>query len=154
MATNFAIYWYRESAFVKNAFLYNCRDNDLKRVQNCSIREGQIVKGAVGYVIAEHHALGFRGEIVRFKPNRKCHWQGLDLPCMAHDAIPGGTITKDALRHYQYAVAQLPDEQAVKIAVKKGIPVIVTLNRQYFLNLELSTFEKQGKASTRRAKLI
>ena len=154
MATKFKIFWYQESAFIKNAFLYHCRDNDLQRSQNGWIKAGQIVTGATGYVIAEQNVPGFSGKSVWFKPNRKCRWQGLDLPCMAHQDIPAGSNTKPALRHRQYTVAQLPDETAVKIAVKKGVPVVVTSDKKNLVNLELSTFQKQGKGNPRRAKLI
>ena len=153
MARRFKFYWYEKYPLVKNSFLFNCRDNDLKIDRNSWIKEGQIVKGATGYVIAEHNLPGFCGDIFRFKPNRKCHWQDLDLHCMAHDDIPSGPITKNALRHYQYAVAQIPDEKAAKIAADKGISVIVTKDRKYFINVELSTFEKQGEGSARRARL-
>ena len=154
MATKFKKFWYQESAFIKNAFLYNCRDNDLQRSQNDWIKAGQIVAGATGYVIAEQNVPGFSGKSVRFKPNRKCHWQGLDLPCKAHQDIPAGSNTKAALRHRQYAVAQLPDEDAVKVAINSGVPVLVASDRKSYVNLELSTFEKQGKGNSRRAKLI
>ena len=154
MATKFKIFWYQESAFIKNAFLYNCRDNNLRRSQNGWIKAGQIVTGATGYVIAEQNVPGFSGKSVRFKPNRKCSWQGLDLPCMAHQDIPVGSNTKPALRHRQYAVSQLPDEDAVKVAINSGVPVLVTLDKKNYVNLELSTFERQGKGNPRRAKLI
>jgi hypothetical protein len=148
------MFWYQESIFVKNAFLYNCRDNDLQRRRNSWIKEGQIVNGEVGYVIAEHNVPGLTGKIVHFKQNRKCRWQGLDLRCMAHKDIPIGSVTKSSLRHLHHAVAQLPDEEAVKIANENEVPVIVTLDGKFYVNLELSTFERQGKGNSRRAKLI
>src|SRR5258706_15557838 len=124
MATKFKIFWYQESAFIRNAFLYNCRDNDLQRNQNGWIKEGQIVLGKVGYVIAEHSLRGFSGTIIPFKSNRRCRWLGLDLPCMAHQDVPNGSIPKRALRHRLHTVAQLPDDEAVKIAIKSGVPVV------------------------------
>jgi hypothetical protein len=154
MASKFKIFWYRKSVFVKNAFLYNCRDNDLQRSLNGWIKEGQIVSGATGYVIAEHNvpgfAFGLTGKIVPFESNWDCNWQGLILPCMAHEAIPSH---KSYLRPYNYVVAQLPDEEAVKIVVKNKVPVIITLDQKLYVNLEIFwSFQKQDK--NRRAKLI
>jgi hypothetical protein len=154
MSAKFKIYWYQKSPFVRNAFLVNCRDNDLKPDSSSQIEEGEIVQGAVGYVAAEHNVPNFRGKIVRWKPNRKCQWLGSAWQCMAHPKIANGKTTKASLRHYQYAVVQLRDEAAVKVAVESKVPVIVTVGGKYFVNLELSTFERQGKGNPRRAKLI
>ena len=73
---------------------------------------------------------------------------------MPHQDVPNGSIPKRALRHRHHTVAQLPDDEAVKIAIKSGVPVVVTLSKQIYVNLELSTFERQGKGNPRRAKLI
>jgi hypothetical protein len=154
MATKFRIRWYQKSPFVRNAFLFNCRDNDLLIESKSSIEPGHIVQGAVGYVVAEHKVPGFRANVVHWRPNRKCRWLGADWPCMAHPGIPNGKITKVSLRHYQYAVVQLPDGEAARSAVGKKVPVIVSSAGVYFVNAELSTFQRQGKANPRRAKLI
>ena len=150
MATKYKVFWYQKSAFIKNAFLNNCRDSDLRRSRNGWIKEGQIVKGAVGYVMAEHNLPGFIGKIVRFKPNRECRWFGSDLSCMAHVNTPGSNCY---LRPFNYVVAQLSDEKMVKIAVEKRVPVIVTPDQKLYVNLEIFwSFPKQDKK--RRAKLL
>lgn len=161
MATKFKTHWHRESAFIKNAFLYNCRDNDLQRNRKGWIKEGQIVRGAVGYVIAEHNVPGFNGKIVSFKQNRECRWPLLDcrwpdlkLRCMTHKDIPRGSHPRPALRRYNYIIALLPDdEEAVKIAVEKDVPVIITMGGKFYVNLEISTIP-QIQDKNRKAELI
>jgi hypothetical protein len=120
MAKKFGTYWYQESALVCNAFLYNCRDTDLSPRSGARIEKGQIVAGAVGLVAAEEILPGYRAKVVAFKPTRKIEWQGLELRCMGHANLPSGAKTKAEIRPYNYAVAELPDSDAVKLAKNLG----------------------------------
>lgn len=146
----FEIYWYRESEAVERAFLYNCRDADL-RPGSGKVRHGAIVAGKCGFVVAEEDLPGFSGTEVSFKPNRHCCWQKFTLPCMALPSIPGHLTDKPSLRHKHHVVAELVELDAVQLAKDLGVPVVVVDSRN-LVNLEVTTFERQTKS--RRAKLL
>jgi hypothetical protein len=149
------IYWYQVSLFVKNAFLYHCRDADLRSKQGSRIDAGTIVEGHGGYAIAEHSVPGFEASrAVDFKPTRQCGWQGFTLHCMVHSAVPSGRSTKAALRPFNNAVAELTDDAQFSKAVEMKIPVVVNRSGRKLINVELSTFEKQGINSPRRVTLL
>ena len=119
-------YWYQISHFVRAAFLYNCRDDDLRQNSSSRIPAGRIVAGQVGYVIAERAVLGFEGKIVDFEAYRQCDWQGNRLACMVHKSTPSGKLPKAALRHYNYVVAELPVASHKATALAVGVPIIVS----------------------------
>ena len=147
-------YWYQESAFVKNAFLYHLRDDDLVEHKSTQIPQGTIVEGALGFAAAEQAVPGFQARIVRFAPNRQCEWQGLILGCMAHTAAPANQPPKKELRLFNNIVARLPDEAAIVLAKSTGVPVLTTPEGDIVVNLEVANFGKQGAASPRRAQLL
>ena len=65
MPKSFSKYWYQESAFVKNAFLFHLRDDDLIEDPTARIPQGVIVEGALGYAAAEQTAPGYKARVVR-----------------------------------------------------------------------------------------
>ena len=154
MPPKFAVYWYRQSALVKNAFLFNCRDTDLQPRPGARIEKGQIVVGAVGLVAAEQIVPGFSGTLAGFKSNRRCDWQNFTLPCMVHPDVPSTAAPRSALRNFNYAVAELADPDALKVATNLGLPVIQDANGRNLINVEISSFQRQGEASPRRATLL
>lgn len=154
MPKSFSKYWYQESAFVKNAFFYHLRDDDLVEDPAARIPQGVIVEGALGYAAAEQAVPGFKARTMRFTPNRQCEWQGLILGCMAHPGAPANQPSKKELRLYNNIVARLPDEAAVVLAKSTGVPVLTTPEGDMVVNLEVANFGKQGAASPRRAKLL
>jgi len=77
MAKKYKIYWYLEEQEVHDAFLFNCRDDDLRA--GAGIPSGAIVLGASGCVAAERAVRGYTGKIITFQPTRRCEWQGQEL---------------------------------------------------------------------------
>lgn len=154
MAAKFKTYWYQESVFAKNAFLFNCRDLDLERKTGTRVERGEIVVGAAGLVCAEQIVPGLAANVVAFQPSRRCEWQGLELACMVHPNVPVDAKTKAELRDFNYAVAELASEAAVKLAMSLSIPVMPFPDGRKLINVELAAFERQGQSNPRRAKLI
>lgn len=154
MAKKYTVYWYRESEFIRNAALCNCRDRDLSSKSGARIDKESIIAGAIGYAVAEKTVPGYVGKTVRFKANRQCEWLGLTLCCMAHPYAPVGKATKTALRPYNYIVAELANGEAIGQAKRQKLKIIQTANGHSLVNLEVSSFERQGAGSSRRAKLI
>lgn len=152
MPSKFAIFWYRKSPFAKNAFLYNCRDDDLAPQPGSRIERGEIVFGAVGLVVAEQIVPGLIGKVIRFHSNRRCEWQGCELPCMVHPNVTAGLTAKTELRGFNYAVAELTNIDAVALATNLKLPVIQDVKGRKLINVELASFQSIGKH--RRAKLI
>lgn len=150
MAMKFEIYWYRVDRAIISAFLYNCRDNDL--TEGGKISKGQIVKGCVGYAMAEKDLEGYSATIVPFRPNRTCMWHEHELPCMTHLDVPPGKVPAAKLRPYNYVVAALTDPSFEAEAQADGLPVVRDSKGQLFVNLEVSRFEKQAKY--RQARLL
>src|SRR5207244_3907986 len=104
MAKKHEIYWYKTPA-VADAFLYNCRDRDLRA--GSGIPQGSIVQGVGGFVVAERDVPNLTGSIISsFRANRQCEWNGFTLGCMAHPQAPTGAATKQQLRPYNYIVAE------------------------------------------------
>jgi hypothetical protein len=118
MGRKYKIYWYSEREDVRRAFLVHCRDRDLS--DGPGISKGTIIQGAIGFAAAEKDVPGLTGRIVKFAPNRRCIWQGLELPCMAHPNAPPGTAPKSKFRHFNNIVAQLATPDAVNLAKRLG----------------------------------
>lgn len=154
MAKNFETYWYQESPFIRNAFLCHCRDGDVQRRSGAKIEQGAIIPGAVGVAAAEQVVPGFTANPVAFNPTRRCDWQGIELQCMVHPEVPAGAKTKKELRHFNNAVAELPDDAAARLASSVGVPVVTLHDGRRVINIELSSFQRQGIANPRRAKLL
>jgi hypothetical protein len=152
MAEKYEVYWYRKDPAVAKAFLYHCRDRDLR--PGDGIARGSIVQGVGGFAVAESDVPGLAGDIVSaFRSNRKCEWMGFTLPCMAHPQAPAGTATKKELRPYNNVIAALTDPAAVQQAATANLSVITHADGTNLINLEISVFEAQGNSSPRRAKL-
>ena len=153
MPKKFEKYWYQKNAAVKSAFLFHCRDRDLR--SGSGILKGTILQGAVGFVVAEADVPELTGNIISsFQPNRRCLWRGFELQCMADPRAPVGNHDKKVLRPYNYIVAEVIEEDAVSEANKLGVPIIIHGSGKQLLNLECSTFEAQGKNSPKRASLL
>lgn len=153
MAKKHSIYWYRTHPAVATAFLYHCRDRDLR--DGSGIPQGSIVQGVGGFAVAESVVPGLTGSIIpTFQPNRQCEWMGFTLQCMAHPQAPTGTASKQELRPFNNIVAELTDTAALTQAQSFGVPVVTHPSGKNLVNLEISTFEGQGKSSPRRAKLL
>lgn len=148
------IYWYQQSVFVRNAFLYHCRDDDLIQNPTARIPRGAIVAAQFGFVAAENAVPGFEATIVPFLPSRRCEWQGVILECMVHASAPSGSPPKSSLRPFNNIVACLSSPEWLELALSVGVPVITTADGVQVVNLELGCFQKQGKNNSRRAKLI
>lgn len=99
-------------------------------------------------MVAESAVPDVTGNIVPYKANRRCEWQGLELDCLADPIAPTGA---DVPRDFNYIVAELPREKDQQLARKLGVPVILTNDGKALANLEISRFKNQGKA--RRAAL-
>lgn len=152
MARKYSIYWYQKEQRIRDAFLYNCRDNDLQKIQ--PILKGCIIQGAIGFAVAECDVVGFTASIVpKFKSNRRCDWMGFTLSCMVHPQTPNGPLPKSRLRDFNSIVAELTKD-AEKVAKGKGVPVVRHKDGLKLVNLEIATFERQGIHSPRRAKLL
>lgn len=154
MAHKSHIFWYGESSLARNAFLFNCRDADLIPSPGNRISKGSIVTGSYGFVAAEELVPGFEGTIQQFRPNRRCSWQGFELACMTHPDTPPGKSRKAELRHFNYIVAELPNQQAISVAQCLKLPIVADSEGRKLVNLEIACFERQGKANPRRAKLL
>jgi hypothetical protein len=152
MARKHAIYWYEEEPAVAAAFLFNCHDDDLRR--GGRILAGSIVRGTGGPVASEKEVFGLSGTLLAFQPTRRCEWQGHELRCMVHAQMPSSAKTKAQLRPYNYVVAELETEEQACTARNIGVPVVTTPEGRRLVNLECSTFEKQGAGSRRRAKMM
>ena len=94
------------------------------------------------------------GTILPFRPTRRCEWQGHELRCMVHPQMPAGARTKAQLKPYNYLVAELENEAQVATAQQLKVPVVKSSEGKILVNLECTTFEKQGVASPRRARMI
>ena len=151
MAKKYSTYWYQEDDQFRRAFLYQCRDNDV--TVGGSIAKGAVLEGVLGYCIAEAAVSGYSGRVVPFKPNRRCIWQGIELPCQCHPAAPASPATKNELRGFNYVVADLTAPDAREIAEQVKLPV-VNVDGKSLANLELDVFQSQGRGSVRRAKLL
>lgn len=152
MGRNHAIYWYQEEPAVADAFLFNCRDNDLRR--GGTIPSGSIILGVGGFVVAERTVAGLSGTVFPFRPTRRCEWKGHELNCMVHPQMPISARTKAELRPYNYLVAELEADAQFTTAQGVKLPVVITPDGRRLVNLECGVFQKQGNASPRRAKLI
>lgn len=153
MPKKHSIYWYRTHPAVAKAFLYHCRDRDLR--EGDGIPQGSIVQGVGGFAVAESSVPNLTGSIIpTFQPNRQCEWMGFTLPCMAHPQAPTGTATKQEFRPFNYIVAELSDSAAITEAQTLGVPVVTHSSGKHLANLEISSFERQGKSSPRRARLL
>ncbi|MFT5470705.1 MAG: hypothetical protein ACI8UO_005836 [Verrucomicrobiales bacterium] len=152
MGRKHEIYWYQESKAIAAAFLYNVRDGDLQ--VGGSIEKGEIIAGCIGFTVAERNVVGYSGRCVSFEPNRRCMWQGVELRCMAHPDIPGSVTSKAQLRGFNYAVAELAGEEHVELAKQTNVPQVDTPSGSTVINIELTTFQRQGAGNPRRAKLI
>ncbi len=153
MANKFSIYWYNEDRDVAGAFLYNCRDSDL-RSGGTGIKRGDLVLGAVGVVSAERDVPHRSGKKLAFKPSRRCEWQGFELECMVHPDLPATARTKAEVRPFNYIVAELPDAHAKAKAAQLRLPIQPDSKGRILVNLECATFQRQGNGSPRRAKLL
>lgn len=139
--------WYRTNPDVEAAFLYNCRRRDL--VDGHGIPKGTIVEGKNGLVVAEAAVPKVTGKIVAFSPNRRCHWQDMELSCMTNPAAPAG---QPVPRVFNYIVAEAPDLETEKLSTRLGVPVMRVPGGKALMNLEIARFKNQGK--NRRATLI
>ena len=149
MAKKYKNYWYQTNTDVQRAFLYNCRDHDLCHGNGISV--GSIVRGAVGFVIAESFVPDLTGSIVSFCPIRRCEWMGFTLPCMTEAPL---TASERELRPFNYVVAELAEIAALDQAQSAGVPVVPYIGGKRLVNLEIFTFERQGRKNPRRAKLL
>ena len=153
MAKKYDIYWYQSDRSVAAAFLYHCRDRDLR--DGPGISAGSIVQGVGGFAVAEVDVPNLTGSVIpSFYPNRQCEWSGFTLHCMVHPQTPAGTATKQQLRPYNNIVAKLTDSAAINQAKALGVPVITHADGSHLINLEVSVFQRQGNGSPRRAKLL
>ena len=152
MAKKYKIYWYQEEQEVHDAFLLNCRDDDLRA--GAGIPVGAIVLGAGGCVAAERAVRGFTGKTITFQPTRRCEWQGQELRCQVHPDMPAGAKLKAELRPFNHIVAELTSAEQVSLAKKSGVPLITTPTGKQLVNLECACFQKQGIKNPRRAKMI
>jgi len=152
MAKNYKIYWYQKEQTVHDAFLFNCRDDDLRA--GAGIPVGAIVLGASGCVAAERAVRDYTGKTITFQPMRRCEWQGQELRCQVHPDMPVGAKLKAELRPFNHIVAELTSPEQVALAQKTGVPVITTSPGKQLVNLECACFQKQGAKNLRRAKMI
>jgi hypothetical protein len=152
MAIKYKIFWNKEKQEVHDAFLFNCRDDDLRA--GASIPVGAIVLGAVGCVAAERPVRGLTGTILPFQPTRRCEWRGQELRCQVHPDVPAAAKLKAELRLFNYIVAELTSADQVALAQNVGVPVITTPTGKNLVNLECACFQKQGIKNPRRAKMI
>ena len=150
MAKAFSIYWYQEGPEFKQAFLYNLRDNDVQ--SGGRIAKGAITAGAVGFVAAECEIGARSVKTLPFKPNRRCEWQGFELPCMTSPALPAGRPTASALRAANYAVAAITSDEVKAMADSLRVPALKTPEGVWVINVELARFARQGPG--RRATLL
>lgn len=150
MAKKFSIYWYQEGPEFKKAYLYNLRDNDVH--SGGKIEQGEIVLGAIGLVAAESTAFGWTGKVLPFTPNRRCEWQGFELPCMALPSLPAGKVSASLLRAGNYAVAAITSDAVKSMADSLKVPCVRTPQGVWVINVELARFNGQGAG--RRATLI
>ena len=150
MSKKFSTYWYQEGPEFKQACLYNLRDNDVR--EGGKIAKGAVVQGAVGFVAAECEVFGWTVKTVAFTANRRCVWQGFELPCMASAALPGGKATARQLHDSNYAVAAITSDEVKAIADSLKIPAVKTPGGVWVINVELARFERQGRG--RRATLV
>lgn len=147
MAKKFSTYWYQEGPEFKQAFLYNLRDNDVQ--SGGKIEQGEIALGAVGLVAAESTVVGRTAAVV---PNRRCEWQGFELPCMTLPSLPAGKVPANVLRDSNYAVAVITSEEVKAKADSLKVPCVQTPQGVWVINVELARFNGQGAG--RRATLI
>jgi len=150
MAKKFSIYWYQEGPEFKKAFLYNLRDNDVQ--QGGQIEQGEIAVGAVGLVAAEATVFGWTGRVVSFQPNRRCEWQGFELPCMTLPSAPTSKVPASLLRDCNYTVAAVTSDDVRATAENLKVPCVRTPQGAWVINVELARFTGQGAA--RRATLL
>lgn len=117
------------------------------------VRYGDVVLGVKGFVVAENSIFGIRPRTIsKFRANRRCEWKGMELPCMVHPRTPGSAMSSGALKPFNYVIAELPDEEVMRKALGYGVPVVVTGNRRFLCNLEVTRFKPQ--TVDRRARLI
>jgi hypothetical protein len=150
MPKKYSTYWYQEGPEFKQAFLYNLRDNDVQ--SGGMIEQGAIVLGAVGLVAAESTVVGRTGKILPFSANRRCEWQGFELPCMTLPTLPAGKVPASSLRDGNYAVAAITSDEVKAKADSLKVPSVRTPQGVWVINVELARFNGQG--SGRRATLI
>jgi hypothetical protein len=154
MAKLFQTYWYNEQQAVRNAFLFNLRDDDLR--SGGRVRRGEIVAGKCGYAIAEADVFGLSGRIVPFAPNRQCEWQGHILHCMALDGLPQGPVSRahaGGLRHKHCVVVEFTSKKALEDARAAGLPVVHGTDGKTYANLEVAHIPQRQKRY-RRATLL
>ena len=151
MSRNHSIYWYDEGPEFRSAFLFNLRDADVR--SGGSIPKGAITDGQVGLVAAEDEVVGKSAKIVSFNPNRRCKWQGFELPCMVSKTLPGGRVTGPLLRRSNFAVAAITCPEVEETARSLKVPCVTTPEGVLVINVELARFERQ-KNRGRRATLI
>ncbi len=146
-------YWYREETTVANAFLYNCRDDDLYRDSKNQIMRGMIVVGKNGIAIAENVVPGLRPrESLPFVATRRCEWEGRELQCMVHSRIGQQALKIKELRHVGCVVAELPD--AITVALANGLNVRVIHDSVGRKLINLSVERHAGQSKARRATLL
>ena len=150
MPKKYNTYWYQEGPEFKQAFLYNLRDDDVH--SGGKIAQGEILLGAVGLVAAESTAVGWTGKTLPFNPNRRCEWQGFELPCMTLPSLPAGKVPANVLRDGNYAVAVITSEEVKAKADSLKVPCVQTPQGVWVINVELARFNGQG--ASRRATLI
>jgi hypothetical protein len=150
MARKHSIYWYDEGPEFKQAFLYNLRDDDVQ--EGGRIPKGAITNGAAGLVAAEAEVFGWTAKTMAFNPNRRCEWNGFELPCMTLPNVPAGRVPSAALRDSNHAVAAITSDAVKAMADSVNLPTIKTPEGVWVINVELARFERQGPE--RRATLI
>lgn len=147
------IYWYNEEPAVANAFLYNCRDDDLEPVAAGQIDRGAIVLGKNGVAIAESAVPSLQARrIAAFNGTRRCAWGALELSCMVHLEIGQRAMTTRELRHVGCIVALLPDSASVAFAIGLGVPVVEDTEGHRLVNLSVE--RHAGQSKDRRATLL
>ena len=73
---------------------------------------------------------------------------------MAHPSAPASNAPQKELRRFNYVAAELPNPEAVALAHRLGLPVLLDDEGRNLVNLEIASFQRQGRGSSRRAKLI
>jgi len=141
---------YQKSQALRRACLFNLRDNDLHH--GGSIRQGEIVAGRCGYVVAETNVPGFTGTVQPYWPNRCVLWREHFLTCMALPGLPTGPVPRGSaggLRHQHYVVAEFADPAAITEAKKQGLPLVRSLEGRLLANVEIAIIP--GKKNRYRA---
>ena len=140
---------------VWNAFLFNTRNGDLAHLPGTKLKEGTIVEGEQGFVVAEHRVLGWKAATeCRWNPNREVEWRDKVIRCMAHMKAPRAYTPSRMLQKmgFNYVVAGTDDLDWVKDEVQTGFPFVQMAPSFYLFNLEIGRFATQDRR--RRANLV